>query len=70
LSWFTAQRGKYRAGVVDENDIYRSTAIPGFWLNLEWLRTEEQPSPILAFAKIAGLPEAVIEQLRQVQPDQ
>lgn len=68
--WVLDETGKYRAGIVDENDVYRSTVIPGFWLNLEWLRTEGQPSPILAFAEIAGLPEAVIEQLRRVQPDQ
>lgn len=68
--WVLDEMGRYRAGVVDEDDIYRSTVIPGFWLNVGWLRTEEQPSPILAFAEIAGLPEEVIEQLRRVQPDQ
>jgi Uma2 family endonuclease len=65
--WVLDETGKYRAGFVDENDVYRSTAIPGFWLNGGWLRTEEQPSPIVAFAEIAGLPETVIEQLRRVQ---
>lgn len=65
--WVLDEMGKYRAGIVDEDDIYRSTVIPGFWLNLEWLRTEEQPSPVLAFAEIAGLPAEVIEQLRRVR---
>ncbi len=68
--WVLDETGRYRAGVVDEDDIYRSTVLPGFWLNVEWLRTEEQPSPIVAFAEIAGLPEEVIDQLRRVQPDQ
>ncbi|RIK33281.1 MAG: hypothetical protein DCC55_35270 [Chloroflexi bacterium] len=65
--WVLDETGRYRAGIVDENDVYRSTVIPGFWVNLEWLLRAEPPSPILAFAEIAGLPEAVTEQLRQIQ---
>lgn len=68
--WVLDETGKYRAGFVDENDIYRSTVIRGFWLNLEWLRSEEQPSPVLALAEIVSLPAEVIEQLRRARPDQ
>ena len=63
--WVLDESGKYRAALVDEHGVYRSTVIPKLWLKLEWLWTAEPVSPILAFAEIAGLPDEMVEVLRQ-----
>jgi hypothetical protein len=63
--WVLDDSGKYRAAVVDEHAVYRSTVIPKLWLKLEWLWAAEPVSPVLAFAEIAGLPDEVVEVLRQ-----
>jgi Uma2 family endonuclease len=68
--WVLDEHGKYRAAVVDDAGVYRSSVIPSFWFKPAWLWEEERPSPLLLFAEIAGLPEAVIQALRQSQQHQ
>jgi Uma2 family endonuclease len=68
--WVLNENGKYGAAIVDDQGIYRSTVIPGFWFKPAWLWVEERPSPLLLFAEIAGLPAAVVELLQRTQPDQ
>lgn len=68
--WVLDENGKYRAAIVDEAGVYRSTVIPGFWFKPAWLWIEERPSPLLLFAEIAGLPAAVIDLLRPSQRHQ
>jgi Uma2 family endonuclease len=52
--WVLDQHGRYRAAMVDDNGVYRSTAISDFWLNVNWLWQTQKPSPILLFAEIVG----------------
>jgi Uma2 family endonuclease len=36
--------GRYDVVPLEENRIFRSTAIPGFWLNIEWLQMAPLPN--------------------------
>jgi len=62
-AWFyqLGEDGVYQA-VPLQGGIYRSRAIPGFWLKAAWLW--EQPDPQLTFAEIAGFPEEIMAFLR------
>ncbi len=42
----------YHPAPLDENGLYFSTALPNFWLNIEWLRQERLPNPQLALAEV------------------
>jgi Uma2 family endonuclease len=46
-------RGRYRAVPPDDDNIYRSTVLPGFWLDVEWLWRPD-PNPLAALGRIAG----------------
>ncbi|MCS6841107.1 MAG: Uma2 family endonuclease [Roseiflexus sp.] len=46
-------RGRYRAVPPDDNNIYRSTVLPGFWLDVEWLWRPD-PNPLAALGRIVG----------------
>lgn len=46
-------RGRYRAVPPDDDNIYRSTALPGFWLDVEWLWRPD-PNPLAALGRIVG----------------
>jgi Uma2 family endonuclease len=50
----------YQPAAIDENGIYRSTVLPGFWLAIDWLWKVTMPNPQLALAEIMlsseGLP--------------
>lgn len=50
----------YQPAPVDDQGIYRSSVIPDFWLNLEWLWQDPLPDPQLCLAEIMlsieGLP--------------
>ena len=63
--WVLDEEGKYQPGVVDEEGVYRSTVLPGFWLRVDWLWQEELPDPLLTFAEIVG-PSRVMEALRKL----
>lgn len=62
--WVLNEAGEYHPRAVDNRGIYRSSTIPGFWIDVNWLWQEELPDPIFTFAEIAGLPQSVVEALR------
>jgi Uma2 family endonuclease len=59
-------RGRYRPVPLNEDDVYHSTVIPGFWLDVNWLWQEELPDPIRTLAQIIG-PEKLITVLQTVE---
>lgn len=56
--WTLNEQGKYRP-VPAERGVYRSTVLPGFWLDAGWLWAEELPNPLHVLAQIVG-PDALI----------
>ena len=61
--WVLDAKGHYRPVPLNEDDIYHSTVIPNFWLDVNWLWQTELPDIILTFAQIVGT-EQVIAALR------
>jgi hypothetical protein len=51
---------------LNEDDVYHSTIIPGFWLDVNWLWQEELPDPVRTLALIIG-PEKLIAALQNVK---
>jgi Uma2 family endonuclease len=64
--WVLDESGKYQPVQFDNDGIFRSQAVPGFWLREEWLTSAPLPDPLLVFAEIAGLPAVVVDALRQL----
>ncbi len=60
------ERGQYRPIPIGPDGIYRSRALPGFWLNVAWLQGDEYPDPLSALAEIVG-PEKLIERIKAGQ---
>jgi Uma2 family endonuclease len=54
------EEGFYRP-VPDLEGMYRSQAVSGFWLKVEWLWRESLPSPVRVVAEIAGVDPALTE---------
>jgi Uma2 family endonuclease len=46
--------GRYRLGEIDADGIYRSAAIPGFWLRVRWLWARPLP-PLAAIRREYGV---------------
>ncbi len=44
---------RFRPVPVDDEGVYRSTVLTGFWMNTDWL-FEENPNPLSALTKIIG----------------
>ncbi len=57
------EKGRYRAMPIEDDQIYRSTLLPNFWLNVNWL-WEQDPDVLTAFAAVVG-PDAVIRALKK-----
>jgi len=57
--------GSYQP-VPPDTGVYHSKALPGFWLNVDWLWS--QPDPLLTFGEMSGLPNSVMEALRALKP--
>ena len=53
--WVLGADGRYQPVPVDAGGVYRSTVIPGFWIDVHWLWEEELPDPVRTFAQISGL---------------
>jgi Uma2 family endonuclease len=64
--WVRDAGGRYQPVLTDGSGLYRSTVISGFWFDTNWCFGEERPDPFFCFAQIVGLPEATVEQLRQI----
>jgi len=60
-------QGRLHPALVDADDIYRSSTLPGFWLKLAWLwQSDPEPDALTALAEIVG-PEKPIAALRAQQ---
>lgn len=46
--------GHYRPVPLGDDNIYHSTVLPGFWLDVEWL-WQTDPDPLVALGRIAGI---------------
>jgi Uma2 family endonuclease len=55
--------GRYKQVLPDEQDIYRSAVLEGFWLRVAWL-WEAEPNVLRALAEILG-PERLLDALRR-----
>lgn len=66
--WVLDPNGKYQATPLEQGKIYRSTVLPGFWLDIEWLWDEQKPDPQRTFVRIVG-PAHLIEVLSQLLPN-
>jgi hypothetical protein len=51
---------------INEDDIYHSTVILGFWLDVNWLWQEELPDAVRTLAQIIG-PDKLIAALQNVK---
>ncbi len=49
---FFVRDDRYEAMAADKNRIYRSTVIPGFWLDTEWFFTDPLPDDAECLSKI------------------
>jgi len=65
--WVLGGDGCYRPVPLDENGIYRSTVVPGFWLDAGWLREPKLPEVLFTLAKILDWPEDIVARLRAMQ---
>jgi|GEM_PF-48548 len=59
--------GRYRPVPPDGEGVYRSAALPGFWLRTAWLHADPLPDAFTTFAEIAGLPAPAMEAMRRVR---
>ncbi len=50
--YLLGQDKRYHPAPLDENGLYHSTVIPGFWLKIDWLWPEKLPDPHTTFAEI------------------
>jgi Uma2 family endonuclease len=66
--WVLDTAGRYQPLPVDQDGVFRSTVIPGFWLKVDWLWANEKLSPLLLFAEIVGLPENIVGALKNISP--
>lgn len=55
------EQGRYRLVEPDEQGVYRSVIVSGFWLRIEWLWQEPLPSPLRVVAEIAGVEKTLLE---------
>ncbi len=63
--FWVLEEGSYRPGHVDQNGLYRSAVLPGFWLRLQWLQAEQLPDTLACFAEIVG-PDRLVEALQRL----
>ncbi|MFI5272494.1 MAG: Uma2 family endonuclease [Ktedonobacterales bacterium] len=61
------EHGKYQQAVLDAEHIYRSRALPGFWLKTDWLWQDPLPAVEDTLLAVGGEPyaRALIERLRR-----
>jgi Uma2 family endonuclease len=59
--YLSGPEGRYERQKGDEQRIYRSRVILGFWLKVDWLWQEPLPSPVRTVAEIAGVDPQLLE---------
>ncbi|MFN8486607.1 MAG: Uma2 family endonuclease [Caldilineaceae bacterium] len=64
--WQLNAHGRYQAEAINEDGIYHSLVLKGFWLDVAWFSAAELPDPLFTFAQIVGLPQDMVERLRQI----
>lgn len=52
--------------MVDEDGIYTSRVLPGFWLREEWLWQTPLPHPLTVLGHIAGIDAQAISQFMEL----
>jgi Uma2 family endonuclease len=64
-AWFYQldENGRYQSAPVDNENVYHSAILPGFWLRLDWL-WQEQPDVLRALAEVIG-PEQIAQALQK-----
>jgi Uma2 family endonuclease len=65
VEFYRLKAGHYRTVFSGEEGMYRSEALPGFWLRAEWLWQEPLLHPLRALGEIAGLDPEMVEQFLQ-----
>lgn len=60
------ESGIYQPVEVDEDGVYQSYTLPGFWLNVDWLWMDPLPNPQLKLAEIVKNNTAVTDELRHL----
>jgi hypothetical protein len=48
------EKGRYRPVPTEADGRYHSTALPGFWLYVDWVMSVEPPEVLTALAQIVG----------------
>ncbi|MCX7841076.1 MAG: Uma2 family endonuclease [Anaerolineae bacterium] len=68
-AWFYRldERGQYQPVPLTPDGVYRSTVVPGFWLNVNWLWGDELPDPLTTFAEIVGFSDEMKNALRALK---
>jgi Uma2 family endonuclease len=64
--WVLDDTGRYQTVLPDEDRIYRSTVLPGFWLRIDWLRAEKLPDLPQVFGEIVGFSPQMLDELRRL----
>jgi len=64
-AWFYQldEHSRYQSALIDSEGKYHSTALPGFWLRVDWL-WQQQPNILRALAEVIG-PEQVAQALQR-----
>lgn len=65
--WVLAGDGRYRPVPPEESGIYRSTVVPGFWLDTGWLQERTLPQVLFTLATILDWPDDIVARLRALQ---
>jgi Uma2 family endonuclease len=63
--FYHLKAGHYRPAFSGDEGVYRSEALPGFWLRVEWLWQEPLPHPLRVLGEIAGVDSQTVEQFLQ-----
>ncbi|MEA3338380.1 MAG: Uma2 family endonuclease, partial [Chloroflexota bacterium] len=58
-------QGRYCLTSPDEEGVYHSQTLPGFWLRVDWLWQESLPHSVRALGEIAGLDREMVERFLQ-----
>ena len=50
------ERGLYRLATLEDNSVFRSTVLPGFWLDVSWLLADPLPDTYQCLQQLLGTP--------------
>jgi len=58
------ENGLFVPAEIDENGVFRSAVLPGFWLDVDWFWEESLPNPQLLLAQVVMGVEGVSAEVR------